>query len=39
MWVVSEAASSKDRLDIIVTRDDKISNAYAFRLYYKIEKL
>lgn len=39
MWVVSEAASSKDRLDIIVARDDKISNAYAFRLYYKIEKL
>jgi hypothetical protein len=39
MWVVSEVASSKDRLDIIVTRDDKISNAYTFRLYYKIEKL
>ena len=39
MWVVSVAASGKDRLDIIVSRDDKISNAYVFKLYYTIEKI
>ena len=36
MWAVSVAAThGKDDFHIIVMRDDKISNAYAFRLCYK----
>lgn len=39
MWVVSVQGSSENSLDILFTRNDKISNAYTFRLYYTIEKI
>lgn len=36
MWATSVAVTrDKDVLDIIVTRNDNISNAYTFRLYYR----
>jgi hypothetical protein len=37
MWVVSERATGKDELHIIVARTDKYSNSYMFKLAYKIE--
>lgn len=37
MWVVSERATGKDELHIIVARKDKMSASHMFKLYYKIE--
>lgn len=37
MWVVSERATGKDELHIIVSRINKYSNSYMFKLAYKIE--
>jgi hypothetical protein len=37
MWVVSERATGKDELHIIVSRTNKYSNSYMFKLVYKIE--
>lgn len=37
MWVVSERATGKDELHIIVSRTNKYSNSYMFKLTYKIE--
>jgi hypothetical protein len=37
MWVVSERATGKDELHIIVARTDKYGNSYMFKLAYKIE--
>lgn len=38
MWVVSERATGKDELHIIVSRTNKYSNSYMFKLTYKIVK-
>lgn len=37
MWVVSERATGKDELHIIVSRTNAYSNAHMFKLVYKIE--
>lgn len=37
MWVVSERATGRDELHIIVSRMSKYSNAHTFKLVYKIE--
>lgn len=37
MWVVSEQATGKDELHIIVARKDKLSASHMFKLYYKID--
>ena len=37
MWVVSERATGKDELQIILARTDKYTNSHMFKLVYKIE--
>lgn len=37
MWVVSERATGKDELHIILARTDKYSNSHMFKFVYKIE--